>query len=107
MKNSVFNTHNVLVCRSSNVRDLQLCFTDEGQDKLSADFQEYLEEHFEPEERESSNNSVIFKQFMEETFYPDEIPSEYSMKVYLDVENGFNPQENKNTVEWNIVINEL
>jgi uncharacterized surface anchored protein len=70
-------------------------------------FAEYLEEHFEPEERDEANNSVIFKQFMDETFYPDEIHQEFEMGVYMDVENGFNRRENKNTVEWNIRVEEL
>ena len=70
-------------------------------------FAEYLEEHFEEEERDNANNSTIFKQFMDETFYPDEISQEFEMGVYMDVEDGFNPRENRNTVEWNIRVEEL
>lgn len=104
---NIFNTHDVLVCRTSNTRDLQLMFTDNSRQEIEDAFIEFLEEHFEPEERDSENNASTFSQFMEETFpYPDEISNQYEMKVYLDVENGFNSRENKNTVEWSIAINE-
>lgn len=104
IENSIFNTHDVLVCRTSNVSDLQLCFTDNSKRQLLDTFQEFLEEHFEPEERENANNSVIFKQFMEETFYPDEISSEYEMEVYYDVSDLQLGTEHQ--VIWSIDVRE-
>jgi hypothetical protein len=107
MINNIFITHNVLVCRTTPNHDLQYCFTPKGQEDLSEAFAEFLEEHFEPEDREAADNSKTFKQFMEDTFYPDEITDEFDVKVYYDVENGFGQhEENPDTVIWSVDVYE-
>ena len=107
MINNIFNTHNVLVGRHTPHSLQEWSFTQKGQEDLSEAFEEFLEEHFEPEEREAANNSKTFKQFMEETFYPDEITGEFEVQVYQDVVNGFGRnEEDPDTVEWLVDVYE-
>jgi|11_taG_2_1085331.scaffolds.fasta_scaffold11576_2 hypothetical protein len=107
MINNVFNTHNVLVGRQTPSSLQEWSFTKKGQEDLSEAFVEFLEEHFEPEDREAADNSKTFKQFMKETFYPDEITSEFEVEVYQDTVNGFGRKEvNPDLVEWKIDVYE-
>jgi len=108
MINNIFNTHNVLVGRHTQNSCLEYCFTKKGQEDLSEAFEEFLEEHFEPEDREAANNSKTFKQFMDETFYPDEITSEFEVEVYQDIVDGFGRNEVNPGyfVEWRVDVYE-
>ena len=107
MINNIFNTHNVLVGRHTPHSMLEFCFTQKGREDLSEAFTEFLEEHFEPEDREAADNSNTFKQFMDETFYPDEIIGEFDVEVYQDVVDGFGQhEEDPDTVEWMVDVYE-
>ena len=107
MINNIFSSHNVIVGRHTPHSMLEYSFTQKGQEDLSEAFTEFLEEHFEPEDREAADNSNTFKQFMDETFYPDQITGEFDVEVYQDVVNGFGrDEENPDTVEWRVDVYE-
>jgi len=105
MINNIFNTHNVLVCRTTPNHDLQFSFTTESKEELTRRFDEYLAEEFEPEDIAAANNVDNFQEFMINNFEPDEIQNELDTVVYYDVVNGFGrDEEDEDHVYWAVDI---
>ena len=103
---NIFLKNNVLVCRSSNTSDLQYSFSPNSQQTLLNTYEEFLEDHFQEEDRDTHRlSTTTFRQFIEEKFEVDEMVDEFNMEIYHDICEGFGRnEEDPQSVQWSLRI---